>query len=132
MRRLIAPLVLAVPLLAFANHNRGHVDVDVGPLSPRAVAGQARFNEICAACHGVNGQGTVTGPPLIHTYYNPGHHNNAAFTRAVLKGVKQHHWTYGDMPAQSQIGFSDMANITKFVREVQEQNGIVTKPHKMR
>ncbi|MFQ3231294.1 c-type cytochrome [Reinekea sp.] len=116
---------------SYADHDKGHVDVVVDTLTPRAAAGQVKFNENCAACHGFNGQGTKIGPPLIHDIYNPGHHDNGSFTRAVLKGVQQHHWQYGNMPPQPQVGFSEMANIMAFVREVQEQNGIYRKEHKM-
>ncbi|MBU2864760.1 cytochrome c [Reinekea forsetii] len=117
--------------VVFGDHNQGHVDVSVGKLSPRAAAGQLTFNENCAACHGTNGQGTLIGPPLIHNIYNPGHHPNESFTRAVLKGVQQHHWQYGNMPPQPHIGFSEITNIIAFVREVQANNGITSQEHKM-
>ncbi|MFT6914240.1 MAG: mono/diheme cytochrome c family protein [Motiliproteus sp.] len=115
----------------WAGHAEGHVDVDVGVLSPRAAEGQQIFNQKCGSCHGVDGAGTLKGPPLIHAIYNPGHHGNGAFSRAVTQGVRQHHWPYGDMPAQPDVGFSDMAPIVSFIREVQEHNGIVKKAHKM-
>ena len=131
MKKTTLLLTLVVSVMAYANHEKGHVDVKVGPLTPRAVAGQVAFNQVCAACHGVNGQGTKVGPPLIHEIYNPGHHDNASFVRAVKNGVQQHHWPYGNMPAQAQVSFSDMANIIAFVREVQEQNGIYRQAHNM-
>ncbi len=131
MKKILIVLSMLFSTTALADHDAGHVDVTVGALSPRAAAGQVKFNTICAACHGFNGQGTPIGPPLIHDIYNPGHHGNASFTSAALNGVQQHHWKYGNMPAQTQVGFSDMTNIIAFVREVQEQNGIFTKEHKM-
>ncbi len=120
-------------LPAWAAHLNGHVDVSVKveELSPRAIAGQEVFNENCGSCHGINGQGTRAGPPLIHDIYNPGHHSNGSFSRAVSKGVQQHHWTYGNMPPQPHVGLSDMIGIVYFVREVQKQNGIVKKAHRM-
>ena len=120
-----------MPLAAGAGHFRSHVDVKVSELSPRATAGQEIFNQKCGTCHGINGEGTLTGPPLIHDYYNPGHHDNSSFSRAVSMGVKQHHWPFGDMPAQPRVGFSDLTAIIAFVREVQQQNGIVKKAHRM-
>jgi mono/diheme cytochrome c family protein len=116
---------------ATAEHFRGHVDVTVGQLSDRAVSGQKTFNENCADCHGVNGAGTNVGPPLIHDIYNPGHHSNESFNRAVTNGVQQHHWPYGDMPPQKHIRFVDMIDILTFVREVQQQNGITYRKHRM-
>lgn len=131
MNKIITMLILMLASAAFADHENGHVDVEVGELTPRATVGQLKFNEICAACHGFNGQGSKIGPPLIHNIYNPGHHGNNAFSQAVLKGVQQHHWSYGNMPPQRQVGFSDMANIMAFIREVQVQNEIYIQEHKM-
>ncbi|SFG53770.1 c-type cytochrome [Neptunomonas qingdaonensis] len=116
---------------ALAEHFNGHVNVKVGTLTAAAQKGQLAFNNTCAACHGNNGEGSLQGPPLIHALYNPGHHSNQSFYSAVRNGVQQHHWPYGNMPAQEGVGFSDMAVIVKFVREVQQQNGIVQKKHKM-
>ncbi len=115
----------------WAGHFNGHVDVKVGTLSSRAAAGQKVFNQKCGSCHGLNGEGTLAGPPLIHDIYNPGHHDNGSFSRAVTKGVQQHHWTYGNMLAQPNVGFSDMTGIVSFIREVQKHNGIVKKAHRM-
>ncbi|WP_206441555.1 c-type cytochrome [Amphritea opalescens] len=117
--------------VTLAEHFNGHVDVKVGALSAAAEKGQITFNRTCAACHGNNGEGSLKGPPLIHSIYNPGHHSNQSFYSAVRNGVQQHHWPYGDMPAQKEIAFSEMAAIIQFVREVQQQNGIVLQEHKM-
>ncbi|MBY4677577.1 c-type cytochrome [Marinobacterium arenosum] len=114
-----------------ADHFQGHVSVQVGALSAQAQQGQRVFNDNCAGCHGVNGAGTRKGPPLIHAIYNPGHHGNRSFYNAVRNGVRQHHWPYGDMPAQPQVGFADMAALIKFVRELQQQNGIAIRKHQM-
>ena len=133
--------IVAVSLVVLANaigstyvladHTRGHVNVTVGALSPKAEYGQKVFDQQCASCHGLNGAGTRKGPPLIHDIYNPGHHSNKSFYNAVSRGVRQHHWSYGNMPAQKQLGFSDMAALVQFIREVQKQNGIVTRAHRM-
>ena len=117
--------------LVLAEHNGAHVNVEVPPLSPRAAQGQVVFNDNCASCNGVNAQGGASGPPLIHDIYNPGHHGNKAFVSAMQNGVQAHHWRFGNMPAQPQVGLSDMLALIRFVREVQEYNGIVTKQHKM-
>jgi mono/diheme cytochrome c family protein len=120
---LTSPVVLA-------EHFNGHVDAKVGALSESAQKGQLAFNRTCSECHGDNGEGSLKGSPLIHAIYNPGHHSNKSFYSAVRNGVQQHHWPYGDMPAQTKIGFSEMSVILKFVREVQQQNGIVQKSTK--
>ena len=128
---LLAIVALLVAGGALANHREGHVDVTVGVLSNQAQFGQQVFNAKCADCHGLNGSGTRKGPPLIHAIYNPGHHSNKSFYRAVRNGVKQHHWPYGDMPPQKSVGFSEMGALVKFIREVQVFNGIETEKHRM-
>jgi len=115
--------------ISVANDFDGHINVQLEPLTQRAKIGQQVFNDNCAVCHGQNASGTRIGPPLIHKIYNPGHHNNASFSRAVTKGVQQHHWPYGNMPAQKHVGFSDLSNILAFIREVQQTNGVAYENH---
>jgi mono/diheme cytochrome c family protein len=114
-----------------ADHKESHVDVEVGHLSSTASKGQVVFNTNCASCHGIDAAGGIGGPPLIHNIYNPGHHSNASFIRAVRNGVKQHHWQFGDMPPQKHVAFGDMVFLMKFIREIQQQNGIKVMDHDM-
>jgi|GEM_PF-131407 len=107
------------------------VAVKVPKLSPAAAEGKKAFDANCAACHGANGAGTNNGPPFIHTIYNPGHHDNRAFLRAVRNGVPQHHWSFGDMPPQPQVSDKELIAIVRYVRELQEANGIVYQKHIM-
>ena len=107
------------------------VDVQVPELSAQALKGKQAFNATCAQCHGQNASGTDKGPPLIHQIYNPGHHADQAFLLAAKRGVRQHHWPYGDMPPQPQVTGAQIAAIVKYVRELQIANGITYKPHRM-
>jgi len=109
----------------------GHVDVKVPALSDMARNGEAKYNENCTACHGVNAAGTDKGPPLIHDIYNPGHHGDASFFMAGKRGVRAHHWPFGNMPSQPQVSKGHMTNIIRYIRELQVANGIGYKPHKM-
>lgn len=70
------------------------------------------------------------GPPLIHQIYNPGHHSDQSIYNAMRNGVRQHHWPYGDMPKQEGIGFYEASAIVKFIREVQDANGIIRRQHR--
>jgi mono/diheme cytochrome c family protein len=129
------PVVLLLTLFlvnhTHADHKESHVDVEVGHLSSTASKGQVVFNTNCASCHGIDAAGGIGGPPLIHNIYNPGHHSNASFIRAVRNGVKQHHWQFGDMPPQKHVAFGDMVFLMKFIREIQQQNGIKVMDHDM-
>jgi mono/diheme cytochrome c family protein len=82
------------------------------------------FQRSCASCHGDVAQGTATGPPLIHAIYRPGHHADVAFELAVRRGVRAHHWRFGDMPPQPMITPDAIHMITRYVRELQQANGI--------
>jgi len=132
-------LLLALPVVAGAvawqlgwlGGRSGAVSVRIPELSQVAAIGQKTFDESCASCHGVSGSGSDQGPPLIHDIYNPGHHADTAFYAAAKRGVRQHHWRFGNMPAQLQVSDSQMAAIIRYIRELQRANDITYRPHKM-
>jgi mono/diheme cytochrome c family protein len=98
-------------------------------LSASASLGKNAFDENCAECHGENAVGTDKGPPLVHAFYNPGHHADGAFFAAVANGVRQHHWRFGNMPPQAQVTDQETRMIIAYVRELQQANGITYRPH---
>lgn len=100
-------------------------------LSAEALAGMKPYNRSCAGCHGETGVGTKLGPPLMHKIYNPGHHADESFVRAVRNGVQQHHWQFGDMPPRPEVTDEEIALIVRFVRELQVSQGIVYEQHQM-
>ena len=100
-------------------------------ISPLAQTGKILFEENCALCHGKDAGGTDQGPPFIHALYNPGHHADMAFVNAAKNGVRAHHWRFGDMPAQPHLSEQEVGAITRYVRELQEANGISYRPHQM-
>lgn len=91
----------------------------------RYALGMSDFRSKCSSCHGLWAEGVAkTGPPLVHRFYEPSHHDDAAFYRAARNGTKQHHWSYGDMPPVEDISQQQIANIIQFIRWWQQQNGI--------
>ncbi len=108
------------------------VDVKVPALSAIGQEGEAAFAENCAHCHGKNAAGGRGGPPLVHNIYNPGHHADGAFSRAMQRGVPQHHWQFGNMPPQPHVSKDAAKAIIAYVRELQAANGISYQPHRMR
>lgn len=106
-------------------------DVVVPKLSALAARGKFAFDANCASCHGANAAGTDNGPPFVHDIYNPGHHSDRAFYLAARQGVRRHHWPFGDMPPQPQVTDEELAAIVRYVRELQEANGIFYHPHTM-
>lgn len=94
-------------------------------LSANAELGRVLFEAKCAACHGDNATGLMgKAPPLIHKIYEPNHHGDEAFHRAVALGVRQHHWRFGNMPAVEGLTRGDVAMIIAYIRELQRENGI--------
>ncbi len=107
------------------------VAVKVPQLSERAQEGKTAFDDSCAACHGASAAGSDKGPPLVHDIYNPGHHGDAAFLAATNRGTPRHHWNFGDMPPQPSVTDDDVAAIVRYIRELQEANGIFYRKHTM-
>ena len=93
-------------------------------LSAEAQAGKRAFNLSCARCHGENAGGSAAGPRLVHRTYRAAHHADVAFELAVRRGVRAHHWRFGDMPPEPGVTPVEVAQITRYVRELQRANGI--------
>lgn len=99
------------------------IAVRIPDLSSVAQAGREAFERRCAQCHGLRGGGGA-GPPLVHPIYRSAHHADIAFSLAVRRGVRAHHWRLGDMPPQADVGSEEIAAMTRYVRELQAANGI--------
>ena len=91
---------------------------------PGRTLGKSLFDAKCAVCHGQGGVGTMQGPPLVHKYYEPGHHADSTFHRAVNSGVRQHHWQFGDMPPIAGVSPTEVNHIIAYVRQEQRRHGI--------
>lgn len=87
-------------------------------------AGEGLFDANCASCHGEAALGTEVGPPLVHVFYEPSHHGDAAFVLAAERGVRAHHWRFGDMASVPAVTRDDVAAITAYVRWLQRQAGV--------
>ncbi len=88
------------------------------------VGGRDLYDIHCAQCHGSGGFGTTQGPPLVHDVYRPGHHADITFHLAVQRGVRSHHWNFGDMPPQPNVPDERIQEIVDYVRWVQREAGI--------
>lgn len=107
---------------------RGAPLVDVAApetLPGLAATGKQIFDQACAACHGANAAGrNGMGPPLVHPFYVPGHHGDAAILSAARNGVQAHHWTFGNMPPVRDLTDGDIKMVIAYIRTVQRANGI--------
>ncbi|HEC18361.1 MAG TPA: cytochrome c [Gammaproteobacteria bacterium] len=127
--RLIAFTVLAVILLLAGNPHvslaAGKYTINNPPRVPYKYAlGMKKYGALCSRCHGKWGNGTRQGPPLMHGFYKPSHHGDPAFYRAALKGVRAHHWQFGNMPPVPGATRKDIDAIIPFIRWLQRENGI--------
>jgi cytochrome c len=86
--------------------------------------GKSTYNKSCMECHGKDGVGGDKGPTLMHKYYEPSHHSDTSFYRAMTTGVRQHHWEFGDMEPVPGLGEKKMRKIIEYVRWLQRQQGI--------
>lgn len=86
--------------------------------------GQALYARYCGSCHGEEAGGTAQGPPLVHRVYEPSHHSDFAFMQAALRGVRAHHWQFGDMPPVPGIEPGEVAKVTAYIRHLQREAGI--------
>ncbi|MGV8954893.1 MAG: c-type cytochrome [Cypionkella sp.] len=94
--------------------------------SAQARLGETYYNAVCASCHGPNAAGQDgVAPPFVHRIYEPGHHGDMAFVLAARKGVRAHHWPFGDMPpVEQRLTDGELGAIVAYVRELQRANGI--------
>lgn len=83
--------------------------------------GQVLYEKYCSSCHGLQLNGSDQGPPLVHPFYKPSHHGDKSFYRAVLQGVKQHHWNFGDMPPVAGMTPKKMDSLLPYLRYYQQQ-----------
>ncbi len=137
LRRAAIPIVLtaAIGVTAHSHVAAAADSADSGPpivtisvpeaLSAQAELGQKTYEANCVSCHGRNAAGRDgVAPPLVHVLYEPGHHDDESFQRAVARGVRTHHWRFGDMPPVEGLTQDDVAAIVAYVRELQRANGI--------
>lgn len=118
-----AALVLGGQFL-IRERSKKQFSVIVPELSAEAKNGQIAFETHCVPCHGINASGTDRGPSLIDRIYQPAHHGDFSFVRAVTLGVPQHHWLFGSMPAQPQVPRQEIDRTVVYIRELQKANGI--------
>ena len=81
-------------------------------ISDLGLLGKNIFDLKCQSCNGINAAGRhEIGPPLVHKIYEPSHHSDQSFYRAVALGVRSHHWPFGNMAAVEGLAKSDVKAI---------------------
>lgn len=124
MKRYVLSLATILVIHAMTPVSALSQDPVVPEFSTEARQGGLLFLRKCATCHGFYAQGTKQGPPLLHQYYNPGHHSDPSFRAAIRNGVRQHHWRFGNMKPVQGVADEHIPLIIRYVRELQKANGI--------
>ncbi len=94
------------------------------PTPAEYAAGDSLFTQHCLECHGESARGTEQGPPLVHRTYEPRHHADITFQRAVEFGVAAHHWRFGNMAPVPGATRDAVERIIAYVRWLQREAGI--------
>jgi mono/diheme cytochrome c family protein len=93
--------------------------------SADAKIGKRVFEAKCMQCHGQNAAGqNGVAPPLVNNIYRPAHHGDIAFVLAAKNGVRAHHWKFGNMPRIEGLTDADVGYVARYIRELQQENGI--------
>jgi len=93
------------------------------PAAAEAGRGAELYGESCASCHGSDLRGTDRGPSHLSIVYEPGHHGDDSFRAAIARGVRAHHWNFGDMPAMRGLDDDEVDSIIAFIRSEQQRQG---------
>jgi mono/diheme cytochrome c family protein len=88
-----------------------------------AASGKDLYVQKCAECHGANLEGTAKGPSHLSRIYEPSHHSDESFRRAITSGSPQHHWNFGPMKPVTGLSDADITAIIAFVRAQQNERG---------
>jgi cytochrome c len=119
-----AAAALLASMWACESRSKPMQGFDPGPVPAELADGERVYNVNCHSCHGPLGTGTEAGPPLVHSIYEPSHHSDAAFQLAAARGVRAHHWSFGNMPPLPTVDSAEVARATAYVRWLQRQAGI--------
>ena len=120
LRTVIAAISLSVALAACAGDDTATVPLE--PI-PAGADGATVYQARCASCHGDDLRGTDKGPSQLSIVYEPNHHGDDAYRSAILNGVVQHHWCFGNMPAVEDITDEQIELVINYIRNQQQTFG---------
>ena len=123
LAKIIAILVIAAMPLG-ASFGAEPAAIKSPQVPPQYNIGKLLYGKFCSSCHGVDLKGTEQGPPFLHRVYHPGHHGDKSFFLAAKRGVRAHHWKFGNMPPVEGIEEDMVGAIVKYIRHVQKSTGI--------
>ncbi len=121
---LLLGVALTVACATTANPPARGGEAAAAAVPDQYLTGQRLFEQHCARCHGIGGQGTDQGPPFLSPIYRPDHHADESFVLAAQRGVTPHHWRFGAMPSIPEVTRDEVRQITAYVRWLQREAGV--------
>ncbi len=122
---LLGAVFMAAGIAPAAGGSKAIYENPIAPkMTPQLNLGKLNYDLYCSACHGKTAGGSDTGPTFISRIYHPGHHGDRAFFNAPRRGVRAHHWPFGDMKPVPGVTGKQISLIIKYVRAVQKANGL--------
>ncbi|MBI5088141.1 MAG: cytochrome c [Actinobacteria bacterium] len=82
--------------------------------------GSALYSANCAACHGTDLRGTLSGPSFLDPVYEPASTPDQSFRAAVDHGVLQKRWNFGAMAPVAGLDDDEVTAIIAFIRAGQQ------------
>lgn len=84
------------------------------------LAGQAKFHEVCANCHGPDAMGGNKAPKLIQKKFVSSNYSDQSIARTIINGS-----TSGAMPPQKRkVSDKDINEIIQYLRYSQRNAGL--------
>jgi mono/diheme cytochrome c family protein len=84
------------------------------------IAGQAKFHEVCANCHGPDAMGGKKAPKLIQGKFVASNYSNQRIARTIINGSSS-----AAMPSQKRkVSEEEIYEIIKYLRYSQKDAGL--------
>jgi hypothetical protein len=81
-------------------------------MTQRLKLGKFNHHTYCASCN------------FISRIYHPGHHGDKSFYIAAKRGVRAHHWPFGNVKPVRGVSDVQITTIAEYVRAIQQANGL--------
>jgi len=115
------PVALVLVVGKTAVHMGGGATASAEPMVVASVPVNGAYVENCASCHGADAAGSARGPSLLDPAYAPEALSDREFRLAILRGRRARLWDYGDMPAIAGLDDAEIAELVRFIRDLQAE-----------
>lgn len=86
-------------------------------------AGEQTYMDFCGSCHGRDFEGSAAGPSQLDALFAPDITTDDDYRVAITDGAPEENYDFTPMPAIASLDEDDIANVTAYVRSVQQERG---------